>query len=128
MPTERDLVFGQGQKIIMASLIAFLVGQILDALVFAKIKKVTGEGKIWLRATGSTLLSQFIDSYIVLFIAFYVAGNWSLELVLAVGVVNYTYKLLMAILLTPILYLVHAIIEKYLGKTLAETMKKDALS
>lgn len=121
------LVFGQGQKIIVASLVAFLVGQLLDAYVFAKIKKITGESKIWLRATGSTLISQFIDSYIVLFLAFYVGGNWSITLVLAVGVVNYTYKFIMALLLTPVLYLVHELIERYLGKELADKMKRDAL-
>jgi queuosine precursor transporter len=121
------LVFGQGQKIIVASLVAFLVGQLLDAYVFAKIKKITGESKIWLRATGSTLISQFIDSYIVLFLAFYVGGNWSITLVLAVGVVNYTYKFIMALLLTPVLYLVHELIERYLGKELADKMKREAL-
>ncbi|HZH95661.1 MAG TPA: queuosine precursor transporter, partial [Flavisolibacter sp.] len=45
-------VFGQGLWIIIGSLVAFLVGQVLDVFVFHKIKSVTGEHKIWLRATG----------------------------------------------------------------------------
>jgi uncharacterized integral membrane protein (TIGR00697 family) len=82
---------------------------------------------IWLRATGSTLVSQFIDSFVVLFIAFYIGADWSLQLVLAIGVVNYIYKFLMAIVMTPLLYAVHYIIERYLGNETATAMKQDAL-
>lgn len=82
---------------------------------------------IWLRATGSTLVSQLIDSFIVLFIAFYIGADWSLQLVLAIGVVNYIYKFSMAILMTPLLYAVHYFIERYLGEERAATMKQDAL-
>lgn len=116
-------VFGQGLAIIIGSLIAFLVGQFIDVLVFQKIKKFTREKKIWLRATGSTLVSQLIDSFIVLLIAFYIFGDWSLTRVLAIGVVNYIYKFIMAIALTPIIYLAHEIIDRYLGKELAEKLK-----
>ena len=70
-------IFGQSQAIIVASLTAFLLAQLLDVFIFHKIKKATGEKKIWLRATGSTLISQFIDSFVVLFIAFYVAPRIS---------------------------------------------------
>jgi uncharacterized PurR-regulated membrane protein YhhQ (DUF165 family) len=121
------LVFGQGLWIIIGSLIAFLIGQIIDITVFQRIKKITGEGRIWLRATGSTLISQFIDSFVVLFIAFYIGADWSLQLVLAIGVVNYIYKFLMAILLTPLLYAVHYVIERYLGAEKASAMKHEAM-
>src|SRR5215212_1744594 len=57
-------IFGQGMRIIIGSLVAFFVSQLVDVYVFHKIKKMTGEKKVWLRATGSTLVSQFIDSYI----------------------------------------------------------------
>src|SRR5688572_5737193 len=63
-------IFGQGLGIIIASMTAFLIGQLVDVFVFHKIKRVTGEKKIWLRATGSTLVSQLIDSFVVLMIAF----------------------------------------------------------
>ena len=120
-------IFGQGMWIIIGSLVAFLVGQIIDVFVFHKIKMVTGEGKIWLRATGSTLVSQFIDSFVVLIIAFYIGSDWDLGLVLAIGCVNYIYKFIMAIVLTPLIYLGHSIIERYLGASLAEEMKLAAL-
>jgi len=120
------IVFGQGLWIIIGSMVAFLMGQILDVMVFHRIKKWTGEKKVWLRATGSTLFSQFIDSFVVLFIAFYIGAGWSLELFLAVGLVNYSYKFLMAILLTPLIYLAHYLIDNYLGKELADKMKMEA--
>lgn len=120
-------VFGQGQWIIIGSLVAFLVGQIVDVRTFHGIKKATGEKWVWLRATGSTLVSQFIDSFVVLFIAFYWGADWSLTLVLAVGVVNYIYKFVMAILLTPLIYLMHGIIDKFLGEEMATKLKKQAM-
>lgn len=129
-------VLGQGGRIIIGSLVAFLLGQIIDVFAFHKIKQVTGEKKIWLRATGSTLISQFIDSYVVLFIAFYIGtriGNkagdfvWSFKLFLAVGTLNYIYKSVVAIVLTPVIYLVHNIIEKYLGPAKAEEMRNAAM-
>ena len=78
--TAFSLVFGQGLWIIVGSLIAFLIGQLVDVMAFHRIKNLTGEGKIWLRATGSTLVSQFIDSFVVLFIAFYIGAGWSLHI------------------------------------------------
>lgn len=119
-------IFGQGLWIIAGSIIAFLIGQLLDVIVFHKIRKITGEKKIWLRATGSTLVSQFIDSFIVLIIAFYIGSDWDLVRVLAIGVVNYIYKFAMAILLTPVIYGVHYLIEKYLGPELSHKMKEGA--
>ena len=125
--TAFGLVFGQGLKIIVASIIAFLIGQILDALIFHRIKLLTGEKRIWLRATGSTLISQFFDSYIVLFIAFYLGANWPLSRVLAIGTMNYFYKVFMAFLLIPLIYLIHWLIKKYLGKELSVLIRKNAM-
>ncbi len=119
-------VMGQGLGIILGSMIAFLIGQILDVAIFHRIKKVTGEGKVWLRATGSTLVSQFIDSYVVLIIAFYLWSDWELSRVLAIGTVNLMYKFVVAILLTPLIYLAHNVIDRYLGKELADKMKAEA--
>jgi len=120
-------IFGQGMWIIAGSLTAFLVSQIVDVFIFHKIKQITGEKYIWLRATGSTLVSQFIDSFVVLFIAFYIGANWSFPLVIAVCTVNYFYKFFIAIAMTPVLYIIHNVIEKYLGQELADIMKKGAL-
>jgi len=116
-------IFGQGLWIIVGSLVAFLVGQLVDVLVFQAIKRRTGEKAIWLRATGSTLVSQALDSFVVLFIAFYWGAGWSLELVLALAVMNYTYKVSAAILLTPLLYVAHWAIDRYLGQELAKRLR-----
>ncbi|MBP6432298.1 MAG: queuosine precursor transporter [Ferruginibacter sp.] len=128
-------IVGQGMWIIVGSLVAFLIGQILDVLIFHKIKKITGEKNIWLRATGSTLVSQLIDSFVVLFIAFYIGKRiqtgqgepWSLHQILVTGTGNYIYKFVVAILLTPIIYLIHNWIEKYLGQAAAREMKEAAM-
>jgi uncharacterized integral membrane protein (TIGR00697 family) len=120
-----DSVFGQGMRIIIGSLVAFLVSQIVDVTVFHKIKQRTGEKHVWLRATGSTVVSQLVDSYIVLFIAF--SGIFTWQQILAIGIMNYTYKFLMALLLTPVIYLVEGRIEKYLGPDTAKKMKLAAM-
>jgi uncharacterized integral membrane protein (TIGR00697 family) len=109
-------IFRQGLGIIVGSITAFLVGQILDAHAFHWIKTITGSKHLWLRATGSTLFSQLIDSFVVLFVAFYLLGNWSLEQVTAVGIMNYIYKFSVAVLITPLLYIVHYLIDRYLGE------------
>ena len=119
-------IFGQGNWIIVGSLVAFLIGQILDVSVFQWIKKKTGDKKLWLRATGSTLISQFVDSFVVLIIAFYIGADWDLVRVLAIGLMNYFYKFFMAILLTPLIYLGHFLIDRYLGEE-AEILKQQAL-
>lgn len=129
-------VFGQGLGIIIASMTAFLVAQLVDVFIFHRIKKATGEKKIWLRATGSTVVSQLIDSFIVLIIAFYlyprwVPGQgepWPFDQLIAICIVNYIYKFAMAILLTPMLYLVHGMIERYLGHEQAAEMKRAAMA
>lgn len=128
-------IFGQGLWIIIGSIAAFLLSQVLDVLVFHKIKKATGEKAIWLRATGSTIVSQLIDSFVVLFIAFYVGKRiqtgqgdaWSMQQVLTTGTGNYIYKFIVALLMTPVIYLIHNLIEKYLGAAGASEMKKAAM-
>ncbi len=113
-------ILGQGLNIIVGSLFAFLVGQILDAYLFEFIKKKTGDKYLWLRSTGSTFISQLIDSFLVLLVAFYFMPapdkKWSLALVFSVGIINYIYKLVMAVLLTPLIYVAHSVIDKYLGR------------
>jgi len=120
-------IFGQGMWIILGSLTAFLVSQIVDVTVFHKIKKHTGEKYVWLRATGSTIVSQLVDSFIVLYIAFKLGNNWSWQQVLAICLVNYIYKFTMAIVLTPLIYLGEQRIEKYLGHETTHKMKQAAM-
>jgi len=120
-------IFGQGMWIIAGSLSAFLVSQLVDVWVFHKIKKVTGEKKVWLRATGSTIVSQLIDSFIVLFIAFKIGKGWSYQRVVAICLVNYSYKFVMAVVLTPLIYLIEGAIDKYLGEKTAHDMRQAAM-
>ena len=121
-----NTIFGQGLWIILGSLVAFLIGQLVDVYVFHFLRSFTGNSKIWIRATGSTFVSQFIDSFIVLLIAFYFGAGWDLSLVLAIGVVNYIYKFAIAVFLTPLLYVLHFFIDLYLGKELSHKLIEES--
>lgn len=118
-------IFGQTSLIIVGSLVAFLVSQIVDVWVFHRIKRRTGNKHLWLRATGSTLVSQLVDSYIVLSIAFGQYFTW--QQILAFGMISYIYKITVAILLTPMIYLIEGWIEKYVGHETAHKMKRAAM-
>lgn len=120
-------VFGQGMWIIIGSLVAFLVGQIVDATVFRRVKKLTGNNRIWLRATVSTMVSQLIDSYLVLYIAFVWGADWSMEMLFSIGTANYVYKVMVAVLFIPILYFIHNLIDNYLGEDISNELKDLAL-
>jgi uncharacterized integral membrane protein (TIGR00697 family) len=127
MQAAYDNVFGQGLWTIGGSITAFLIGQLIDVNIFHRIRNATGERWIWLRATGSTAFSQLIDSFVVLYIAFVLGPQqWPVGLFLAVGTVNYCYKMVMAVLLSPLLYVARGQIERYLGKEEAEKLKAQA--
>ncbi len=131
MQAAYKAILGQGQRIIIGSLTAFLIGQMVDAVVFRRVKMITGEQHLYLRATISTLFSQCIDSYVVLYIAF-VYGlpegqAWTMNMFWAIGTINFAYKLAAAIVLIPVIYLVHIAIEKYLGADLASRLKQEAM-
>lgn len=117
-------IFSQSNRIILGSLTAFVIAQILDAYVFFQLRKITGSKNIWLRATTSTLVSQLIDSFVVLIIAFY--PQWTFAEVISIGIINYIYKFIIAIILIPLLYILHSVIEKYLGKEFSIRMVQEA--
>jgi uncharacterized integral membrane protein (TIGR00697 family) len=120
-------IMGQGMNIIFASITAFIVGQLADATVFRRIKMMTGERRIWMRATVSTLVSQLIDTLVVSYLYLYFSLHFSFARVTAIACTGYMYKFIVAILCTPLIYFVHDLIEKYLGKEKAAEMKKAAL-
>ena len=120
-------IFGQGMWIIVGSVIAFLVSQLVDVWIFHRIKRVTGEKHVWLRSTGSTIASQLVDSFIVLFIAFKIGKGWSYQRVLAIGLVNYVYKFTMAVVLTPLIYIIERAIARYLGEEDSHRLKNIAM-
>jgi uncharacterized integral membrane protein (TIGR00697 family) len=115
-----NTIFGQGQRIIIGSLTAFLIGQLVDAFVFHKFKQATGSKMLWLRSTGSTLISQLIDSFVVLYIAF--AGVFEQDVLIAIAITNYIYKFTVAIVLTPVIYFGHYVIDRYLGQHQAQVI------
>lgn len=120
-------VFGQAQWTIAGSVVAFLLAQLIDVSVFHQIRKRTGPHWLGLRATGSTLVSQFIDSFVVLYIAFVLGPqHWPVSLFLAVGTVNYCYKAIVAVLATPVLYLVHRLVDRWLGHEEAMRLRAHA--
>lgn len=108
------IVFGQSQWIIVGSIIAFLCSQLIDVYVFWAFKKVTGNKYIWLRATGSTMVSQLVDTFVVQFIAFVLPGKWPFNEFLVNASWGYAFKLLVALALIPLIYLGHYLIGKYL--------------
>lgn len=121
------LIFGQGLWTIGGSLVAFLLGQLIDVSVFHRIRTLTGERWVWLRATGSTAVSQLIDSFVVLYIAFVLGPQqWPVGQFLAVGTVNYLYKMAAAIALIPLLYASRALIHRYLGDATAARLRAEA--
>lgn len=107
-------VFGQSMWIIVGSITAFMVSQLIDVSIFHFVKNKTGGKMIWLRSTGSTLISQLFDSFIVLGIAFWMTGKMTTEIFIASALTGYFVKMIIAIVLTPLIYLGHSIIEKYI--------------
>lgn len=110
-----NAVFGQSMWIIVGSITAFLVSQLIDVTFFHFVKNRTGKKMIWLRSTGSTVISQLFDSFIVLGIAFWLPGKINGETLVASAFTGYFVKLLIAIGLTPLIYLGHYLIDNYLG-------------
>lgn len=108
-----NTVFGASGRIIVGSLVAYLIGQLADISLFHWLRKLTDGKHLWLRATGSTFGSQFLDTFIVLFIAFY--GPMTLSTIIAVTLFNYAYKFIVAVLITPLIYGAHWVIDRYLG-------------
>jgi hypothetical protein len=120
-------IFGQGMWTIAGSVTAFAVGQVVDVAIYHRVRRLTGERMVWLRATGSTLVSQLVDSFIVLYIAFVLGPQqWSTEQWLAVGTVNYLYKALVAVAMTPVIYAGHRAIERWLGRETSDALKRRA--
>lgn len=119
-------VFGQSLWIIVGSICAFLLSQLVDVSVFWLFRKKTGKQKLWLRATGSTAISQLIDSFVIIGIAFWLPGMVKTEEFLDVARTNYTYKLVIALALTPLIYGSHAMIDRFLGRDLADKMEAEA--
>jgi queuosine precursor transporter len=108
-------VFGQSLWIIAGSIVAFLLSQFIDVSIFWLLRDKTGGKMIWLRSTGSTVISQLIDTFVVLGIAFWLPGKMTTAVFINAALTGYTFKLIIAIVLTPLIYFGHSAIDKYLG-------------
>lgn len=119
---EFRTVFGQSNLIIIGSIIAFLVSQFLDSFIFWFFRSKTGNKHLWLRATGSTTISQLVDTFIVGGIAFWLPGKLGFKEYINMSSTGYLAKLLIAVILTPVIYMIHQLIDQYLGEKNAETL------
>lgn len=119
---EFSKVFGQSLWVIVGSISAFIISQILDAQLFWFIREKTGGKMVWLRSTGSTVISQLIDSYVVIFIGFYFPGTFTFEQCITIGFTGYVFKLIVAVVLTPMIYIGHGIVKNYLGEKESENI------
>ncbi len=117
-------VFGQSLYIIVGSIVAFFLSQLVDSSVFWMLRDKTGSRMIWLRATGSTVISQLVDTFVVQYIGFVVPGKWALNEFFVNASWGYLFKLLLAFALIPLIYLFHYLIDKYMGDKQSHDMIK----
>lgn len=122
-----SMVFGQSLWIIVGSVVAFTLSQLLDVFVFWVFRDKTKGRHLWLRATGSTAFSQLVDTFVILGIAFYLPGKIGGGDYLRLSLTNYTYKLGIAIALTPVIYAAHNAIDRYLGHRQAHDLIEEAV-
>jgi queuosine precursor transporter len=106
-------VFVGSQRMIVASMTAYLIAQLVDISVFHALRRMTAERFLWLRATGSTAVSQLVDTVVINFVAWF--GVLSLSEVVNIIFSSYVLKILIAIGLTPLIYAGHAVIERVLA-------------
>jgi queuosine precursor transporter len=118
-------VFGQSMWIIVGSITAFMTSQLVDVLVFWLIRRRTGKRMIWLRSTGSTVVSQLIDTFIVTGIAFWLPGKLSFTDYINTAFTGYSAKLIIAVALTPFIYAGHALVHRYLGREQSEQIAEE---
>lgn len=121
-----DAVFGSAKIMYIASLCAYLVGQLLDIWVFHLLKRATKGRLLWLRATGSTIVSQMIDSFVVSYIAFSLGRRVFVSPdsppaefgeVLKIAATGYGLKFVLAVAITPLIYAGHGIMHRWFGLT-----------
>eukprot|EP01038_Epipyxis_sp_PR26KG_P006469 gene6469-8898_t len=120
-PAAFNMVFGSAKLMYVASCTAYLIGQLLDIWLFGVIKKVTKGRFLWLRATGSTLISQFIDSFVVSYIAFSFGKSVTNQIpatlpeVFNIAITGYGLKFVISAMITPILYFIRNILHNKFG-------------
>lgn len=112
-PREFDIVFTQATRIQLSSMVAFLISNLIDISVFFLVKRWTGNRMLWLRATGSTAVSQLVDTFLIMALVF--GAKLTLDEYLTLVFTSYLIKLSAAVLVTPLIYGLHGVIERWLG-------------
>ncbi|MBB6647904.1 queuosine precursor transporter [Halobellus ruber] len=104
-------VLAPGTNVVLGSLVAYVVSQNWDVLVFHRIREVTGPSYLWLRNVVSTATSQAIDTVLFVVVAFYVAPRalgfgdpFPVGVILSLIVGQYLLKFLIALVDTPFVY------------------------
>lgn len=118
--SEFRKIFAGSLPIMIGSISAFILSQLLDVKLFEWFNQLTHGKLIWLRSTGSTVISQLVDSYTVLLIGFLIPGAISFQQFLVFGITGYLTKLLIAVVLTPMIYLMHYWAKVILGEKTEE--------
>lgn len=104
-PAEYNKVFGVSLRVMVASLIAFVLSELSDIEIFSRIKKWTQDKMLYLRATGSTLVSQFVDTMVFMFIAFYgISPKHDVMYLIQISIPYWLLKCAIAVLGTPLIY------------------------
>lgn len=102
-----DTIFGLSARIAAASLIAFTTADFLDVAIFAKIRKSLGKSKLWLRNNLSNFISQFVDTALFMFLAFYSLErslNDNLTFLFSLILPYWLLKCSMSVIETPLVY------------------------
>ena len=105
-------VFSVNSKLLFGSMLAYMVAQLLDVRLYHMWKRITKGKYLWIRNNGSTSISQLVDTCIVNSILFYWGFGWEFWQGISVMGTIYFYKLILAVLDTPLIYLVVAFIKK----------------
>jgi queuosine precursor transporter len=99
-----EVVFGSTPRIVFASLFAFWAGEFANSFVLAKMKILTKGRHLWTRTIGSTVVGEIVDSILFYPLAFLGAEGWPTERIIQVTLFNYTAKVLVEIVATPLTY------------------------
>ena len=103
---------------IAASMTAYLVAQFVDISVFHFLKRITRQRLLWLRASGSTVISQLVDTVTISTVAW--VGILGFDSIVQIAISSYVMKVLIAIGLTPLIYAGHALIERLMRSAAKE--------
>lgn len=99
-----NFLLGLAPRIAVASLLAYLIGEFVNAYVLAKLKVAMKGRLLFVRTLGSSMIAHAIDGLIFFPIAY--GGEWPWELIIEIMVVAYVLKLSIEVLMTPVTYAV----------------------